>query len=106
VIEKLPNGRYKFTSKDLFDLVEGSYNSIRHRVTKLSKERAIREVGKISSTNLKIYMSDVNPLVLFKLETFPENNAPMYELSEISGFFNNPFNLKNAVDKRWRDDLY
>jgi len=106
MIEKLPNGRYKFTSKDLFKAIEGSQNSIRHRVTKLSKERAIREIGKIASTNIKIYMSDVNPIVLFKLEALPESTTPMYELSEISSFFNNPFNLKNAVDKRWRNGLH
>ena len=106
MIEQLPSKRYKFTAKDLFKVIEGSPNSIRHRVTKLSKDRVIRVIGKVPATNEKIYTSDTDPLVLFKLELPPEQFTPMYELKEITGFFNNPFNIKDAIDMRWKRDAY
>lgn len=104
MLQRLPNKRYKFTVKDLHELSDMSYHSLRHRITKLSQSNAIRCVEIISKENRKVYVSDVDPLVLIKLEDPEITNDFTMDVRAISGFFNNPFGLTNAIDMRYRDE--
>jgi hypothetical protein len=93
------NTRYRFTVKELQGMSNMTPSALRHRVTKLVERRAIICVGTLRPQNSKVYVSTVDPLVLLELE---EPRPMPYNVKEISGFWNNPFNLKGAIDMRWK----
>ena len=87
---------YKFTSQDLCEETGMTKSHVRSRLIKLLDSEAVKFSHQLRPSNQKVYLSKENPLLL--LERF----VPEPEKLPESGFFNNPFNLKNALDWRWR----
>ena len=96
---------YKFTVKELHAMSGMTYNTVRHRVAKLVESRAIMCIGMIKKENRKVYMTYTDPLVLLKLED-PRPIKAHEDIALITGFFNNPFKLKNAIDWRWQYEKF
>ena len=86
---------YFFTVQDLLDECGGSVNTMRSRVARMTISGQFRRHAKKRPSNQNIYASRIDPLVALHER---EEEIPVHF---ITGFFNNPFKLKNAVD--WRN---
>lgn len=86
---------YFFTVQDLMDECGGSINTMRSRVARMTISGQFKRHAKKRPSNQNIYISRVDPLVV--LNEREEFIPPQF----ITGFFNNPFRLKNAID--WRN---
>ena len=89
---------YFFTVQDLMDECGGSINTMRSRVARMTISGQFKRHAKKRPSNQNIYISRVDPLVV--LNEREEFIPPQF----ITGFFNNPFRLKNAIDWRWRHE--
>jgi len=87
---------YKFTVKDLEEITGHTGNLIRHRLLKLIQDGLVRNVS--TNKSVKIYVSNSNPLELLELKE--KETIPIV----FNKFWHNPFNLKNAIDMRYRND--
>jgi len=87
---------YKFTVKDLEEITGHTGNLIRHRLLKLIQDGLVRNVS--TNKSVKIYVSNSNPLELLELKE--KETIPIM----FNKFWHNPFNLKNAIDMRYRND--
>jgi hypothetical protein len=91
------NHRYYFTLQDLIDESGMSRHAARFRVAKYTGKGTFKVHSKLPPNNVHVYVSDIDPLVVTgeKADNTKTHIKP--------SFFNNPFNLKNAIDWRWRD---
>jgi len=89
---------YTFTANDLLEEGNLSRHAVRLRLSKLTGSGLVRLSHTLRPTNQKVYISSDYPLSL--LEAFNTNQGPRIANS----FWNNPFNLKNAIDMRWAND--
>ena len=87
---------YTFTANDLSEEGALSRHAVRFRLSKLTGSGSVKLSHTMRKTNQKVYASLDNPLSL--LEAFNIDQGPRIANS----FWNNPFNLKNAIDMRWR----
>jgi hypothetical protein len=90
------NHRYYFTLQDLIDESGMSRHAARFRVAKYTGKGTFKVHSKLPPNNVHVYVSDIDPLVVTGEKT--DNTATHIKPS----FFNNPFNMKNAIDWRWR----
>jgi hypothetical protein len=87
---------YLFTVQDLFEQCGGSINTMRSRVARMTISGQFKHHSKKRPSNQNIYISRIDPLVVLNEK---DEEIPVHF---ITGFFNNPFKLKNAIDMRWR----
>lgn len=87
---------YKFTVKDLEEITGHTGNLIRHRLLKLIQNGLVRNIS--TNKSVKVYVSNSNPLELLELKE--KETIPIV----FNKFWHNPFNLKNAIDMRYRND--
>lgn len=90
--------RFRFTVYDLKMLTGGKFTTLRSQVMRLAQKGIIRHVDTLPPQHVKVYESTTDPLVLLKQGITP---PPINYVPE-STYLNNPFNLKNAIDMRWR----
>jgi len=90
------NHRYYFTLQDLIEESGMSRHAARFRVAKYTGKGTFKVHSKLPPNNVHVYVSDIDPLVV----TGEKTNDTATHIKP--GFFNNPFNLKDAVDMRWR----
>jgi hypothetical protein len=90
------NHRYYFTLQDLIEESGMSRHAARFRVAKYTGKGTFKVHSKLPPNNVHVYVSDIDPLVVTGEKT--DDTATHIKPS----FFNNPFNLKDAVDMRWR----
>jgi hypothetical protein len=90
------NFRYYFTLQDLVEELGMSRHAVRFKIAKYTGRGTFRLHTRTPPFNTNVYVSDVDPLYVVdeKLDETMSHIKP--------GFFNNPFNLKNAIDMRWR----
>ena len=88
--------RYYFTIQDLVEESGMSRHAARFKIAKYTGRGTFRVHERVRPFNTNVYVSDIDPLYVVS-ET--EDN----KIIKIRpGFFNNPFNLKKAIDMRWR----
>ena len=94
--------KFRFTVYDLKMLTDGKFTTLRSQVLRLAQKGIIHHVDTLPPQHVKVYESNVDPLVLIKQGSLawlpPINYVPE------STYLNNPFNLKNAIDMRWRTE--
>ena len=90
--------RYRFTVLDLADLSGSKMTTLRSQVNRLAQKGIIKHVDTLAPSNMKVYEAVVDPLTLINQGTMPVH--PEYKPE--STYYNNPFDLKNAIDWRWR----
>ena len=90
--------RYRFTVLDLADLSGSKMTTLRSQVNRLAQKGVIKHVDTLAPSNMKVYEAVVDPLTLINQGTMPVH--PEYKPE--STYYNNPFDLKNAIDWRWR----
>ena len=86
---------YTFTANDLSEEGGVTKNAVRFRLSKLTGSGSVKLSHTLRPTNQKVYVSLDHPLSL--LEAFNIDRGPRIANS----FWNNPFNLTNAID--WRN---
>jgi len=90
------NHRYYFTLQDLIDESGMSRHAARFRVAKYTGRGTFKVYTRLRPNNTNVYVSDIDPLYVTgeKMDDTKTHIKP--------GFFSNPFNLKNAIDWRWK----
>jgi hypothetical protein len=94
MISRKGQGFY-FTVQDLAEETGVEANIVRSKVARLTDRGVFIRHDKLRPTNQNIYRSPIDPLVAIG-QRDEEVHVPA-----VSGFFNNPFRLKNATD--WRN---
>jgi len=89
---------FVFTAKDLVRESGLSTHAVRFRLAKLTGAGSVRLLHTKKPANEKVYTSLIDPV--FALE----DRKPTDHASGITSFWNNPFNLKNAIDMRWANE--
>lgn len=95
---------YNYTIRTLMVHVNMTYEKAYRLVERMRNKGLVKDLGmvKVGAKNSKMYGLMMPPEQYLKEEEEKRGDAPKPPV----GFFSNPFNLKNAIDKRWRDDLY
>jgi hypothetical protein len=90
------NHRYYFTLQDLIEESGMSRHAARFRIAKYTGRGTFKVYTRLRPYNMNVYVSDIDPLIITgeKVDDTATHITP--------GFFNNPFNLKEATDMRWR----
>lgn len=86
---------FTFTAKDLVKESGLSTHAVRFRLAKLTGAGSVKLLRTVRPTNEKIYTSLIDPILAI------DDRTPTDHGSGITSFWNNPFNLKNAIDMRW-----
>lgn len=89
--------RYRFTVFELADLSGAKMTTLRSQISRLAQKGVIKHVDTLAPSNVKVYEAVVDPLTLINQGTMPVH--PEYKPE--STYFNNPFNMTNAID--WRN---
>lgn len=90
---------YVFTSRELAEESGMSMGTVRHRLNKLTGGGYVRVSHKIKGYGENVYISSIDPVLAIE-----EYNTPVPKVVINSGFWNNPFNINNAVDRRWKNE--
>jgi len=90
------NHRYYFTIQDLIEESGMSKHAARFRIAKYTGRGTFKVHTRLRPNNTNVYVSNIDPLIITgeKVDDTATHIKP--------GFFNNPFNLKEAIDMRWR----
>ena len=89
---------FTFTAKDLMRESGLSAHAVRFRLAKLTGSGSVKLSHTVRPTNEKVYTSIIDPIIAL------EDRVPKGHESGVKNFWNNPFNLTNAIDMRWRHE--
>ena len=90
---------YVFTLRGLAEEAGMSLGAVRHRLSKLTGSGTVRVSHKVKGYGENVYISTVDPVrALEEYDFLP----PKVAIN--SGFWNNPFNMSNAIDRRWKNE--
>ena len=90
---------YVFTLRALAEEAGMSLGAVRHRLSKLTGSGTVRVSHKVKGYGENVYISTVDPVrALEEYDFLP----PKVVIN--SGFWNNPFNMSNAIDRRWKNE--
>jgi hypothetical protein len=87
---------FYFTVRDLVAETGVDVNTLRSKVARLTDRGIFIRHDKVRPTNQNIYRSAIDPIV-----AIGQREEEIF-VPAVSGFFNNPFKLKKAIDWRWR----
>ena len=90
--------RHRFTVSEVVEMTGVAINTVRSQMYRLANKGVIKHVDTKRPQNVKVYESDIHPIELLKQGDF----IPIADALPESTYFNNPFNMKNAIDWRWR----
>ena len=90
---------YLFTLRALAEEAGMSLGTVRHRLSKLTGSGIVRVSYKVKGYGENVYISGVDPV-----RALEEYDSPPPKVVINSGFWNNPFNINNAVDRRWENE--
>lgn len=90
---------YVFTSRELAEESGMSTGAVRHRLSKLTGGGYVRVSHKIKGYGENVYISSIDPV-----RAIEDYDTPVPKVVINSGFWNNPFNINNAVDRRWTNE--
>ena len=94
---------YKYTIRSLMAEIHLTYENSYRLIERMRRKGLVKDFGltKLGGKNAKTYGLTMLPKDFLEEERNKNQSPP-----PPPAFFSNPFNLKNAIDKRWRDDLY
>ena len=93
--------RYTFTSDDIMELTGLKGTTVRCQLQRLCRRGTIQHVDTLRPHNTKVYASPIDPLMLIGQGSMPDA-LPVGPPP--STYLNNPFNLRNAIDMRWKNE--
>ena len=93
--------RYKFTADDIMELSGLKGTTVRCQLQRLCQRGKIKHVETLKPHGTKVYSSSVDPLMLIGQGSMPTETPAG---PPPSTYLNNPFNLRNAIDMRWKNE--